>query len=341
MRILFDHATPFFLAHGGLQVQIEQTKAALQQLGVEVEPVRWWDESQKGDLIHYFGRPGGWYVQLAQQKGFKVVFSDLLGAVGARPRLGLAVQEVIMRCANRFAPRNFLYRLGWESYQRADAILALTAWEAQIMQSLYGTPRERLHIVPNGVDDVFFEKMPVTRGPWLVCTSTINAVKRVVELAQMAILAQTPVWIIGKPYSDSDPVAKKFFSLAKAHPDTLRYSGPIYDRRELAKAYREARGFVLLSQWESLSISALEAAACECPLFLADKPWAHCVFGDKASYCPPGSPGATAKYLQRFYAQAPTLPLPPKPKTWREIAQDLKAIYENVAGGQKRPQPAN
>ena len=40
-------------------------------------------------------------------------------------------------------------------------------------------------------------------------------------------------------------------------------------------SYREARGFVLLSAMESLSLSALEAAACECPLFLSDLPWAR------------------------------------------------------------------
>ena len=40
MKVLFHHHTPFALAHGGLQIQIVQTRAALQKLGVEVEYLR-------------------------------------------------------------------------------------------------------------------------------------------------------------------------------------------------------------------------------------------------------------------------------------------------------------
>ena len=42
MKVLFDHHCPFMLAHGGTQIQIEQTKAALEKLGVTVEPLLAW-----------------------------------------------------------------------------------------------------------------------------------------------------------------------------------------------------------------------------------------------------------------------------------------------------------
>src|SRR6185503_2412225 len=104
------------------------------------------------------------------------------------------------------------------------------------------------------------------RGRWLVCTAIITERKRVLELAQAALHAQTPIWIIGKPYSETDPYFQEFLALAKTHPEVIRYEGAISDRQRLAQIYREARGFVLLSKWESLSLSALEAAACGCPV---------------------------------------------------------------------------
>ena len=55
MKILFDHSAPFLLAHGGQQIQIEETKRALEQIGIEVEWLRWWDSAQTGNIIHYFG----------------------------------------------------------------------------------------------------------------------------------------------------------------------------------------------------------------------------------------------------------------------------------------------
>ena len=37
---------------------------------------------------------------------------------------------------------------------------------------------------------------------------------------------------------------------------------------------------------ESLSLSALEAAACGCPVLLSDLPWARTVFGQSALVLP-------------------------------------------------------
>src|SRR5208283_4192488 len=65
MKVLFDHHMPFSLAHGGLQQQLVQTKSALEQVGVETEYLRWWDDSQRADIIHFVGRPATEYVNFA------------------------------------------------------------------------------------------------------------------------------------------------------------------------------------------------------------------------------------------------------------------------------------
>ena len=84
MKILFNCGLPFALAHGGHQIQIERTQAALQSIGIEVEPVRWWDDKQTGDIIHFFGRMPTDQIKLARQKGVKVVMAELLTAPGSR-----------------------------------------------------------------------------------------------------------------------------------------------------------------------------------------------------------------------------------------------------------------
>jgi glycosyltransferase involved in cell wall biosynthesis len=198
------------------------------------------------------------------------------------------------------------------------------------MHYLFGVSKGRIYVVPNGVEEVFLDSPKAARGRWLVCTATITSRKCVLELAQAAVCSQTPVWIIGKPYSESDPYAQSFFALARRYPQILRYEGAIADRTGLAQIYREARGFVLLSSMESLSLSALEAAACECPLLLSDLPWARSTFGDAAWYCPVVSPERTAIFLRKFYDAAPSLNPPPKPAAWSDVARQLKAIYERV-----------
>jgi glycosyltransferase involved in cell wall biosynthesis len=331
MKILLACSLPFVLAHGGHQTQIEQTLAGLQNIGLDAEPLRWWDAGQTGDLIHYLGRMPAEQIRLAHQKGIKVVMGELLTATGSRSPAQLRLQKFVCRAIAGLAPRTFVAAFNWESYRLADACVANTSWEAHLMSYLFGAPLERVHVVPNGVEEVFLNSPPVPRGPWLVCSATITERKRVVELAESAILAQTPAWIIGKAYSDSDPYAQRFFALAKQHPQMLRYEGAITDRARLAQIYREARGFVLLSTMETRSLAAEEAAACQCPLLLGDLPWAHATFGSSAKYCPvTDSVEAAAKALREFYDAAPGLPPPPRPASWNEVARQFKKVYERV-----------
>jgi glycosyltransferase involved in cell wall biosynthesis len=331
MKILLDCHVPFMLAHGGAQIQIEQTRAALGKIGVEVDYLRWWDDSQKADVIHHFGRFSGPLIHLAHDKGIKVVMSDLLTAQGSRSRGRIRAQRWISRFLKLALPGIAPRAFGWESYLLADACIALTAHEAWLMTYQFDAPPEKVHVVPNGVEDVFLQSKSVPRGNWLVCTTTVTERKRVVELAEAAVHAKTPLWVIGRAYSDSDPYAARFLELAKRHTDLIRFDGPIRDRDRVAEAYRQARGFVLLSAMESLSLSALEAAACECPLLLSDLPWARTVFCNSVSYCPVTTNiSRTASALRQFYDAAPNLKPPAKPLTWVDVARQLQRLYEGV-----------
>jgi len=330
VKVLFDHETPFVLAHGGFQIQIEQTMAAVRANGVDADWMRWWQEDQQPELIHFFGRPTPGYAELARNKGIKMVFAPLLTGVGSRSPARLLAQKVVFKVVRRFAPPGLKFRLNWDLFMRSEAVVALTPFEAKLMRTIYATPADRLHVAPNGVEDAFLKSEPAERGKWLVCTAVITERKRVVELAQSAIAAKTPVWVIGTPYAESDPYAQKFIDIAKGHSEFVRYEGGIRDRAKLARIYREARGFVLLSDRETLSLSALEASACECPLLLTDLPWARTTFGAMASYCPLTGVSATAQTLRQFYDQAPGLPTPPKPKSWLEIGAEFKKIYERA-----------
>ena len=331
VKALFNYPAAFSLAHGGAQIQIEQTAEALKKAGVEVEPLRWWDAAQRGDLIHHFARMPAEHIRLAQQKGIRIVICELLTAQGSRSPAQLLRQKIISRAVERLAPRSFIAAFNWDAYRLADACIANTPWEANLMHYLFDAPKERVHVVPNGVEEIFLNSPKAARGQWLVCTTTLTERKRVLELAQAAVAAQTPVWIIGRAYADTDPYAQQFLMLAKKHPAILRYEGAISDRARLAQIYREARGFVLLSAMETRSLSAEEAAACECPLLLSDLPWARSTFASNATYCPlTKSVETTAKALRAFYDAAPKLPPPPRPATWLDIGRQLKSIYEQV-----------
>lgn len=331
MQVLLYHCLPFSLAHGGQQIQIERTLESLRQAGVQTEFLDWHRTDQRADILHFFGRISWQLLEHARQKEMQVVVSDLLGAQGARSASRRLLERAGRRMMEVFSRGNPT-RLSWGTYREVDACIALTTWEAVLLRDLFCVSADRTHVVPNGVDPEFLVRQPAERGKWLLCVATITPVKRVLELAHAAVHAHTPLRFAGRAYSDSDPYFKAFLQFVRLHPELLRYDGAIAERAVLAQGYRQARGFVLLSRWESLSLAALEAAACECPLLLNDLPWARATFHDKAAYCPPeASTAAMAAHLRAFYDHAAEQPLPPPPLSWSEVGLQLAALYQHLA----------
>src|SRR5215831_16907687 len=157
MKILFNCGLPFALTRGGQQIGIECTKAALEAIGIEVEPVRWWDDKQTGDIIHFFGRMPAGQIEMAHRKGIKVVMGEILTATGSRSRPALLLQRSFINAARSVLPASLTMRLDWDSYRLADAIIAMTPWEKHLMHYLFGAPLERIVIVPNGLEELFLQ----------------------------------------------------------------------------------------------------------------------------------------------------------------------------------------
>src|SRR5712671_3096681 len=166
MKVLFTYQLPFMLAHGGAQIQIEQTQAALEKVGVTVEPLRWWDEKQTGDILHSFARIPTHQLRLAQEKGMKVVVADLLTEQGSRSALRRKFQKLVTLAMKRSLPAFFTGIFSWDTYRLADACVALTTWEAYLMADMFGAAPEKIHVVPNAVEDVFLNSPCGQRGPW-------------------------------------------------------------------------------------------------------------------------------------------------------------------------------
>lgn len=330
MKVAFDCHVPFALAHGGVQVQIEQTKAALMRQGIEVQMLPWWDDSITPDLIHFFGRPSLSYVELVRQKRIRLVIADLLTSQGSRKMWQRLPFKIVCQF-DRLLGGGIRQKIGWSVYDRADCCVCLTSWEASLIRDLYGARNARLEVVPNGVEGVFLEtRSDLLRGDHLVTTVTITPRKRVVELVEAAARAQVKLHIIGKPYHPEDPYHLLFLkALTQAHP-WVRYHGAIENRVELANQYRKAAGFVLLSSMESQSLSALEAAACGCPLLLSDLPWARSTFGQEASYAPLATRERTAIYLREFLDRLPSVPRVKKVPSWDEVAERLARVYREA-----------
>jgi glycosyltransferase involved in cell wall biosynthesis len=329
MKVIIDHHSPFILAHGGFQIQIEQTYQALRSIGVDAELMRWWDDTQKPDVIHFFGKPSTGYLRRAKSKGIATVVSELHTGLGSHSQVKKHIQSRVIKFAKQFFPP-LASRLNWDSYDHADAVIALTPYEAGLMENIFHADPKRMHVVPNGVDDAFLQNASLKREDWLLCTATITERKRVNELAKAATLAGLKLRVLGRPYSETDPYFLSFLQIAANSHGLVEWHGEVTDRGSLADYYRRARAFVLPSTMESQSLSALEAAACKCSLILTDLPWARTTFGPSAIYLPDtGDSDALAPALSKALAQSATNP-PPRVLSWVEVADRLNGIYNTL-----------
>ena len=332
MKVLFSNSMPFFLAHGGMQTLTEALMRELTNLGVEIEPERWWDEKQTGDILHYIGRPFIANVRAAKAKGWKVVLTENIGQTAARGSARLLAQRAVTELARLFLPAGLTHRLSWDVYQESDAMIYIVEHEWKAARFLFRANPQRGHIISHGLDPVAIVELakPQAEEDYLVSMATIYPVKNTVLLAQAAHQAQVPVAFLGKPYSSDDPYFRQFQSLIDNK--FVRYPG-FASGSEKWRWLRGARGFVLLSQFESGCIAVHEAAAAGLPLLLSDLPWANKVYNNipRVQFAPLGPMNAVAKTLRLFYNHAhrssnPTFPI----QSWQQVAQRYLEIYQKI-----------
>jgi len=333
MKVLLNCRVPFSLTHGGAQIQIEQTKAALENVGgVEVEWLRWWDEHQRGDLIHFFGTPTTGDLDVAWAANIPFISTTLFTETCNRSDARLRLQGWFIKSCLAFPFGNGVKRqLSWQAFRKcACNVVGLNA-ERKVLECVYGVEPSRIAVVPLGLSEMFLRAGTGKREhDHLICTGTITERKNCVELAEMARATHTPILFVGKPYLATDPYWSRFKALidnqfVKHHPH-------VTTQTEMVRLLKAAKGFVLMSNFENWCLSAHEAVACGLPLLVPDQKWSRERFGNQAHYFPSVGRGrANTEILRHFFAEAPRL-APPRITLpgWKEVAAQLRQVYERV-----------
>jgi glycosyltransferase involved in cell wall biosynthesis len=337
MKVIFSYTAPFFLSHGGAQTIIEELMRGLRNKGVEVEPERWWDQTQTGDVLHYIARPLQTNALLAKKKGFKIAMTDLLDTVAARSWPKQFVMRTVIRSIQRFAP-GMMDRVAWGVYRELDAIIFSLSHESNVAQFLFDAPADRCHVIPWGLRAEAITELskPQIEEDYLISIASIVPRKNTVRLARAAREAQVPVLFVGKPLAISDGYFQEFESLIDNK--FVRYVGFVSEE-EKHRLLRGARGFALLSWGESGCVAAYEAAAAGLPLFLTDAPWARTGYpGAQAiQFVDVDSHAKLVNALRNFHGSAHRMTRTTFPiLSWDEVAGKYVALYQQLLNGTSR-----
>jgi glycosyltransferase involved in cell wall biosynthesis len=289
----------------------------------------WWEDGLKPDVIHYFGPCPAWYLRFAREQEIKTVVTQLHTSLGSRPGWLQSLQGATIGTVKGLLPP-VARRLGWDAYDLPDAFVAVTEYEAGLIRNVFRSKATRFFVVPAGADEIFFRPDSDAREDWFITTAVVAAHKRIAELAAAARLAGIKLKVLGRPYSERDPYFSRFLREVQMSGGDVEWCGEVSNRVELACYYHRACGFILPSTRESMSLSAVEAAASGCRLFLTDLPWARSAFGDSAEYLPnSGNPMILAEGIKQLL-KAKQPEVRPEVWSWDQVAEHLQEVYRSV-----------
>ncbi|HHX40965.1 MAG TPA: glycosyltransferase family 4 protein [Armatimonadetes bacterium] len=330
MRVTFACPLHGYLYYGGAQVQADKTAEELANLGVEVEFLTP-RTSTLGDLVHCFGPYAQFepLTEVCESRGIPIVCSTIFYS---EPK----IRRLLSYWLRAHAPagaHNTIRRL----WQRSSALLPNSEVEAEQVCTLFGIPRQRMHVVPNGVEgrftkgdpNLFREKFGI-REPFVLNIGRVEDRKNQHRLIQALKGTGLKLVLIGKEWH------QEYSALCRREADgNVLFLPPLaHDDPLLASAYAACRVFALPSLVETPGIVALEAGIAGARVITTPIGGGREYFGDHALYVNPYSVSdIRAKVLQAWNSAGDGEALQQhilRHFTWRRVAEKTLEVYERV-----------
>jgi glycogen synthase len=244
----------------------------------------------------------------------------------------------------RHAVRPLQFALLRPLLARAERLVALAPYEIDRYSRQLDLPRESFALIPNGCD------LPTVAAVGSAGDSAlIGSIGRLERYkGHHRILEAFPeiarrrsdarLWLAGRgPYETQLRRNARRLGVE----DLVEIRGvPAADRKQMAAELSRVKVAVLLSEFETQPIAALEALAAGCRLVVADTPGLSVLADDGlARRVPLGSPPEAVAAAVLEELERPRISDPPKLPTWDECADRLLDLYLSVTT-MRRASPA-
>ncbi|MCS6863332.1 MAG: glycosyltransferase family 4 protein, partial [Abditibacteriales bacterium] len=289
MKVLLHLRPNHQTVPGGDLVQLRETAAALERLGVRVTVGSVMDaDLTEYDVVHLFNlcvpeflvEPCVWARLEQKPVALSTIywdtqeFADNVGRIrrGEIPQWGSANGAVSQDDAPSTAPPRseepyFILRAARQRLVVAwsDIYLPNSELEAQKLMADFGVEREKIQVVPNAAAEKFLNAQPNgfaarhgIRGDFVLCAGRIEPLKNQLALIRALKPYRVPLVLAGAEYD----AAYAQLCRKESYPD-VKFVGKV-GQDALASAYAEAKVHVLPSWLETCGLASLEAALAGC-----------------------------------------------------------------------------
>ena len=208
------------------------------------------------------------------------------------------------------------------SVRRAARVLTVSERTRDDLVELYGIPRDRVVVTPNGVDPEFAPGPPPADG-YALLVGAIQARKDPLAAVDAAAAAGLQLVAVG-PTKD-EALARE---LARRGADLRGY----VPRDELAELYRGAACLVLPSRYEGFGLPVLEAMASGTPVVVGADAALREVAGDAAVFAEPGELADGIRQALRDRERLVAAGLErARHFSWDETARRTAGVYRELA----------
>lgn len=273
---------PYFSV-GGCQRQLESWKKNLHLIGIDVNL---YPNISNSDIIHFFPIYNlAMFNQIRRGARVKSIVScNYWSSSGVF--YNILKKMALFTPSPFFNNINFIssYKERFEFYNNCDALIANTQAESDLIQSEYGINKNVISVIPNTVDDIFFEhekiQQAVHPSPYLLTIATIDPRKNQHLVAYIANKLKIEYHIYGSVF-DKNYLEK----ILKIGGGFVKYKGLLqHGSPQMLAAIDGCSLYLLPSWWETPGISAMEAAVRNRPIIVTGIGGAREYFSDFAAY---------------------------------------------------------
>lgn len=229
----------------------------------------------------------------------------------------------------------FWQLLLWTAAHRSQRLIAVSAATAEDLLRFYHIPKERVAVIPHGVEAAFSGLDRSHIESYLLCVSTLHPHKNLPRLirAYGGQPRDFRLVLAGLRGFHADTIERLVEETGLR--DSVQITGWV-PREELYSLYERARAFVYPSIFEGFGMPVLEALAAGIPVACSDIPPLREVAGDAALYFNPLDEDAIASAiesvmsdvsLQERLAQAGRERA--QPFTWERCAEQTLQVLLN------------
>jgi len=339
MKVAICSYPMLFQAQGGLQIQVLETRAALNRLGVEATIINPYSDRLKNyDLVHVFSAINGNYriAEIAKSLGLKVITSPLIQphwtkSFGRKARF---IDRLVGKVTGWDVRTEYHQINAFLNY--SDHIIALGEIERLAIKDAFLQPLEKISVIPNGIPSRFFKansdlaNEKGIKSGFVLTVGTISSHKNQLATVEALERSKPPIVLIGQTPSSQ----REYLNSCLAHSNVNYLGGVDYENPLLPSVYAAAGVFCLSSQSEVMPLSILESLAAGTPVVATKN---HCMdlggMKDVLIEVDPNNRKQICEAILYFLSNKPSIEscqAPVRGLSWDTVGKAILGCYKKV-----------